>query len=861
VKTREIKLLKTIDVGKKGKVLTTLLKGAEHLVAHGVAEFTDTPLQKVAREYFEQGNNIVPISFTWNEDKKEWDKKPLGEWQKWIMKRQTHEEFEALPLKKAEGYAIICGRKLKNGMYIGVVDIDTKKTTENAVLLGKRLEKSLRITHTERSIQNGKHFVYYSRRPIKTMNSAHGFCGCEVLGKKKLCIMAPSKGYKKVNDNGPTEIEGLNELFNKSLKIIGYKNPKVKIRSYARQHPEGTIRPCVLELQKRDHLEHFEKVLVVTEYKNAGFSQEKIEQLFIDNNAWEGTNYNQKTTLYQISDILKRKYNFPCVIFENKGLCVEDCTIKTKIAIEDCFDLEGGFNPVLFAKHLMGDYRFKTMRDNETIYIYNEGNGIYEKWGDTFIKEQMVNKLEEQTRKRYYEDIVFYIRGATYFDREHNPLGVIAVNNGYLNVVTHKIEDFSPDQFITTKIPVTYDPSAKCPKILIFIEEVIGFDQLEALQEFIGYCLYKAMLFHKALMLVGLGSNGKSTLQNLIEKLLGKENVNHATLHALCYSRFASAQLYGKLANMHSDISGNALEITGALKTLTGNDTINAQEKFKKEFGFRNHAKFIFSANRVPDTTDDTLAFFRRWLIIECNNIFLGKNKNPYILKEITTPTELSGFLNWALEGLKRLLENGGFSISETMEDMKRGYIKHSNSAKAFIEECLTYKEYKEYDKADKTTHEACKNYIIMDELYNAFLGYCKKNKLRTMRKAVLTVNMQQYMYGAQKTQIRLGGKKSKQIRVWKNVTPVTPTLFNSLPTPNIPQKTGQKTLINDKKSKEEIEKGDKQGVTGVTPEDPTTCHICNLALLSQQELVEFEGKTTHKHCAEDTVKGRKEGS
>ena len=59
---------------------------------------------------------------------------------------------------------------------------------------------------------------------------------------------------------------------------------------------------------------------------------------------------------------------------------------------------------------------------------------------------------------------------------------------------------------------------------------------------------------------------------------------------------------------------------------------------------------------------EDTLAYVRRWKIFNCINIFVGEKADIKILEKLTTPTELIGFLNWILEGLKRLLTNGRFS-------------------------------------------------------------------------------------------------------------------------------------------------------------------------------------------------------
>jgi len=184
-------------------------------------------MKETARQYFEQGNRIVVLN-----DKKE----PLVKWTRWQKKPQTPQEFENLPWDQASAFAIICGIKLKNGYYIGAVDIDKKKLTPEAIARGEDLAKKLRVTWREKTANNGEHHIYYSEKPIKTDGHAHDFCGCEVLGTRKLCIMAPSKGYRRLNDNLATVVKSLNDLFEDALAGIGYQK-KQRVATVASKRP------------------------------------------------------------------------------------------------------------------------------------------------------------------------------------------------------------------------------------------------------------------------------------------------------------------------------------------------------------------------------------------------------------------------------------------------------------------------------------------------------------------------------------------------------------------------------------------------------------------------------------------------
>lgn len=419
------------------------------------------------------------------------------------------------------------------------------------------------------------------------------------------------------------------------------------------------------------------------------------------------------------------------------------------------FDEHGEFDAVAFAKAMLQSYAFKTTQDNETLYVYNPNLGIYEPNGEVLIKKTMAKILDYHNSQRYYADIVFHVKGSTYFERPQEDPNRLVLKNGILNLETLSLEPFTPTQFHLIHVPVTYDTKAECPTTIQFFNDVVGKKQVDLVQEFIGYCLYQAYEYHVALMPVGTGKNGKSTLLTLITKFLGgSRNVSHETLQSLCYNRFAAAELYGKLANTCADIPSTALAQTGMFKMLTGNDPLTAERKYGQPFTFTNIAKLLFSCNKVPETKDDTDAYFRRWIIIACNNVFTGKKCNPKIIEKLTTETELSGLLNWALQGLKRLLTNGHFTANEDIETQRKEYIRKSNSSKAFIEECLQYSPSPE-------------DYIPETDLYAKYVLFCQQNKLPSSRKAELTQNIHQIIPRARQTKERL---QQKPTDVWQYV-------------------------------------------------------------------------------------------
>jgi P4 family phage/plasmid primase-like protien len=407
------------------------------------------------------------------------------------------------------------------------------------------------------------------------------------------------------------------------------------------------------------------------------------------------------------------------------------------------------FRPGVFANYLISRYNFKTTKDDETIYVYDDLTGIYKPEGTVTIKAELTRYLQEAARSRYLTDVLFHVQTQTYFDRPKTPTLKIACKNGLLNLKTYELEPFSPKEFITIRIPVSYTPGVDCPKIKKFLKQIVAEQDVKVLQEITGYCLYPKIPIHKAGLFEGEGANGKSTELNLLKRFLGSENVTSLTLQEICTDKPAKALLYSKLANLCADLPSKTLTNTGVFKTLTGNDNISARELYKNYFTFKNTAKLIFSANEIPQTEDFTPAFFRRWVIVKFPNKFIGNNCNPNILNEIATPTELAGMLNWALEGLKRLLKNGEFTNSHTIEEDRENYLKLSNSPVPYIEKHLE-------------SSNSPDDIIPEQMLYAEYCNWCNKNGRKSTRKADFTKTLYQVLPGINQGERTIQKKRVK---------------------------------------------------------------------------------------------------
>lgn len=402
------------------------------------------------------------------------------------------------------------------------------------------------------------------------------------------------------------------------------------------------------------------------------------------------------------------------------------------------------------ARYFLNKYRFVTFQDNEDMFFYD--GGIYHEDGHAIIKSKLEDFIPDTVNKSFKAEVIDHVKSSTFMKRAdfQTDKKYIIISNGIFDLETKELIEFTPDVLSMNKLPIKYDQNADCPKIKKFLSEILSEDDIPIIQEMFGYCLYRDYPIHKAIMLLGSGANGKSTLINLLTTFLGEENISTQPLQALDRDKFSVALLYGKLANLYADVPDNALYETGKFKLLSGNDLVPAEKKFGGQFVFRNYAKMMFSANKLPEARDDSEGFFRRWIIINFPNKFKTEDGTaiPNLLETLTEEKELSGLFNWALKGLERLLLQKGFSYSKSTEEIQEDYQRKSNSLRAF---CLDHVEKEVEDKIGK------------DLFYRYYVQYCVHHNIPVLDKRKVGMELQKYIPYV--TQARTG-----QERLWKGL-------------------------------------------------------------------------------------------
>lgn len=452
-----------------------------------------------------------------------------------------------------------------------------------------------------------------------------------------------------------------------------------------------------------------------------------------------------KETILDIEELVKSDIEAERIRQEKQELDQVICNVKDCLLRSERHDATEEI-----VKHIKSKYQIYTTRsDNKPeMWIYHKG--IYIPEGETFIKETCRKILQNILTGHLLNEVILKIQTDTYINQDEffskdTDLDLIPVSNGLFSLRTGILSPFSRDKFFFSKLPLKYKKSAVCPNICEFLKDILKNEEdLPVVQELMGSFLMRENIWEKAFMFLGTGRNGKSKLLELIKRLLGIENCVNISITRLNTEPFVRSELFGKLANLGADISATPIKDAGYFKECTGRDTISAPRKFMKDLTFKPYAKMVFCANELPLTYDKTEAFFQRWVILDFPYTFLPaeeintvedktciKLRDPEIINKIATESEMSGFFNWAVEGLQRLLYNKDFSYCKNTQETKKQWIRKSDSFSAFCMDCLE----EDYDSRIKKS-----------ELKQEYSLYCRRNKLNIVSdkriKHVLEIDM-----------------------------------------------------------------------------------------------------------------------
>ena len=414
-------------------------------------------------------------------------------------------------------------------------------------------------------------------------------------------------------------------------------------------------------------------------------------------------------TLNVINDYV---FDEPLSCEDMEKITREDAFLSdSEVAVQSFLDEDGKIVHNLFGDELIRQYNIVTVNDN--IYIYS--NGYYQR--DERLVEQAMIEICPSIKSHMRFEILSYIRIKTHYKMgslDPESQYTINIKNGRLNVLTREISEHSPEHIEFAREPVIYDPDAYDVHVDKMLNRTFCNDiEVRMLfEEMLGYCLTKNTKYQKGFMFYGSGSNGKSTVLDMIREFLGRDNVSSIELDKLT-ERFVTPELENKLANIGDDSNNVQLKDTGTIKKLFTGEGVQVDRKNQQPFTLYNYAKMMFSVNELPYSSDKTDGFYRRFEIIPFNAKFSSSDPDydPFIEQKVTTENAKSYLLNIALEGLDRLTKNGEFTEPKCVQRAKDEYRTINSSVLTWIHEESLDVDY------------LCSKHI--NELYSEYCDYC----------------------------------------------------------------------------------------------------------------------------------------
>ena len=368
---------------------------------------------------------------------------------------------------------------------------------------------------------------------------------------------------------------------------------------------------------------------------------------------------------------------------------------------------------------LVRTHEFAVDSKSDELLQYDDKTGVYEDDAEETIRKLLEKKLGKFNSEREASKIIYKLKHHPKSQKDFTPPhSKICVKNGVLDLSQPEkpnLRPHSPDYHFRARIGTEFDENADAPQFNQFIEEQVAGRDIAKLQEFIGYivCSTDYILFDKALMLVGQTAAGKSTFLDLITSLLGEDNTSHLSLQQMVDSPFALSKARNVYANFCNDLDDDSIKNVGRFKQLVSGDMVEANQKHEDHFRFEMTAKQVYATNRIPTLEDADDAFYRRWLHVRFPESVPRDKRDRNLIN--TLEDELSGILNWAVEGYAKLMRQESFTGERLTEEKRDLWQAHGDSIDQFVNSKLLM-------SADDR--------VPKEKVYDKYTEFCRANEL-----------------------------------------------------------------------------------------------------------------------------------
>ena len=273
---------------------------------------------------------------------------------------------------------------------------------------------------------------------------------------------------------------------------------------------------------------------------------------------------------------------------------------------------------------------------------------------------------------------------------------------GIVDLYTGKLRTSDPTVDFHTLSTAQVPQEMPIPKFLEFLswamseplfegQPVVG-GRVRYLQHLFGLAAIGQLRHHVFPILLGVGSNGKTTLLDIIAGALGsyaaamppnflieKKSEAHPT---------EIAQLRGIRMATSSEVPPGSRFDEALVKTLTGETRLRARFMGKDFFEFNNTCTLFLAANHLPQVTRGGVSFWRRARKIDFREQVMEANVNESLVVELLRE-EGPGILQWVIDGAAYVLKNKLVDPAEVVLSTEAYQLEEDTIAR-FIQENLT---------------------------------------------------------------------------------------------------------------------------------------------------------------------------
>lgn len=331
--------------------------------------------------------------------------------------------------------------------------------------------------------------------------------------------------------------------------------------------------------------------------------------------------------------------------------------------------------------------------DTALLFFYDFSKGIYTS-NDDYIKT-CIKKIEIRYKLTKLKDVTEDLRANTRFRKPQRLDYLIAVGNGLFNTKTKELEPFDPKHFITAKVDTNYNTKALTNYELIK-NTYFNFDEwlksiacnddeiVTLLWQLINEAVNPNKTRRKIAIMLGNGTNGKSTFRQMMINLIGDINISVSTPHEL-QSRFGLTSLEGKICNYGDEVGTKPLDEMDKLKSISSGESVNYERKNKDVRNYDFKTLLMFNSNEIPPIKDKSDAVLNRLLIIPFKANFEGVKDESIKDEKLNNKIILEYILYTALH-----LDFDKFIIPEAVKKQLLNYRKENDSVFSFM---LYYKD------------------------------------------------------------------------------------------------------------------------------------------------------------------------